>query len=182
MKRGILLLICLLITTTGCVSQQSVQSMIEEHHATAMNPVNAVLIGQQIKMLALGEQLEETELKLAQANERIDQMAAKAKRLDGKIGENKKQIKNSKILIDENTYNISKYNEGMFLQKNLMLKTFEQQKQQAEDAIQVLKPTIEDEEELEGAPAEESVEARVSKILEIEERVNKILEQIQSKQ
>ena len=169
MKRGILLLVCLLITTTGCVSRQSVQSMIDEHHATAMNPVNAKLDRQQIKMSALSEQLEETELKLAEANER---MAAKAKRLDGKIGENKKQIKISKIHIDENTYKISKYSEESSLQKNLMLKTFEQQKQQAEDAIQVLKPTVEDEEELEEEPADESVE----------ERVFKILEQIQRKQ
>jgi outer membrane murein-binding lipoprotein Lpp len=159
MKRGILLLVCLLITTTGCVSRQSVQSMIDEHHATAMNPVNAMLDSQQIKMSALSKQLEETELELAEANERMDQMAAK-------IGKNKKQIKISKIRIDENTYKISEYSEGMSLQKNLMLKTFEQQKQQAEDAIHMLKPTVEDEEELEEEPADESVEKRVYKILE----------------
>ena len=175
MKRGILLLVCLLITTTGCVSRQSVQSMIDEHHATAMKPVNAMLDSQQIKMSALSEQLEETELKLAEANER---MAAKAKRLDGKIGENDKQIKISKIYIDENTYKISEYSEESSLQKNLMLKTFEQQKQQAEDAIQMLKPTGEDEEELEEEPVDKSVEERVNEVLE---KLN-MLEQIHREQ
>jgi hypothetical protein len=168
MKRGILLLVCLLITTTGCVSRQSVESMIDEHHATAMKPVNAMLDSQQIKMSALSEQLEETELKLA------DQMAAEAKRLDSKIGGNKRQIKISKIRIDENTYKISEYNVESSLQKNIMLKTFEQQKQQAEDAIQMLKPTGEDEEELEEEPVDDSVEERVNEVLE----KLKMLEQI----
>jgi len=178
MKRGILLLVCLLITTTGCVSQRSVQSMIDEHHATAMNPVNAKLDRQQIKMSALSEQLEETELKLAEANGRMDQMAAEAKRLYSKIGGNKKQITISKIRIDENTYKISEYNVESSLQKYIMLQTFEQQKQQAEDAIQMLKPTGEYEEELEEEPVDESLEER---LIEVLEKI-KILEQIQGMQ
>ena len=147
MKRILFLIPVILLT--GCVSQRTIQAMIDtqlsEHHETVVAP-------------ALKDQ--------AASIEEYNQLVST---LNDLVYKNKKQLTISNIRIDDNTLKFAEFDTRVALHEGLLLKTFKMRKELAEAAILLLEPAADPEEFMVPEPAIETEPVLTSTVSSVEQ-------------